>query len=383
MTVWPLPRITFCSLSAVDEKRPVALLTNDNVWPTLSSQLHLPVLIQAEPRAYHRDLLDYLANNLPGQVKVIYAVGGGAVFEAGKLIAARNYVPLVFVPTALDNALMFMPRSLVADKMGERSYLGFDETSPAAEIILDWDAILAAPAAQRGVGIVDVLSIVTGLLDWRYAAQKGKNPREQKFVPWAASVATDLAKQAIKIAPAVGQGDAEALRNLLDLMMLTVQLCNQLGHTRVQQGGEHILARIIASTSDANLIHAEYVGPCLLFVSALHGQDPAPLREAMQGAGVRLDGLRATDFNLVVDHLVDHLAALDVPYSILNDLDPVSERTAGAIEAAGMTILAETWEKPQDTQIYVPVDVSEEAPHEAKSEEAAQPAGSETPAPQM
>ena len=188
MTVWPLPRLTFRELSTVEEKRPVALITSEDVWATLSSQLSLPVLIQAEPRSYQRGLVDYLAGNLPGAAKAVYAVGNGPPVEAAKIVAARNNVPLVIVPTALDSALMFLPRAMVAEKNGERVRLVHEETGPATEIILDWELIASAPADQRGAGIVDLLSIVTGLLDWRYAAQKGKNPRAQKFVPWAASV---------------------------------------------------------------------------------------------------------------------------------------------------------------------------------------------------
>jgi glycerol dehydrogenase-like iron-containing ADH family enzyme len=367
MTVWPLPRISFRELSTVEEKRPVALITSEDVWATLSSKLSLPVLIQAEPRSYQRDLVDYLASNLPGAAKAVYAVGSGPPVEAAKIVAARSNVPLVIVPTALDSTLMFLPRAMVAEKNGERVRLVHEETGPAAEIILDWELVASAPAEQRGAGIVDLLSIVTGLLDWRYAAQKGKNPRAQKFVPWAASVVSELAKQAIKSAAAVGQGDREALQTLLDLLMTAVQLSNQLGHSRALEGSEHYLAQILAATTDNPPAQAERVGPCLIFALMLHGQDPAPLRDAMQTACVRLDQIRATDFNLVIDNLPNHLAAYECPYSILNDAEPGSEKVTQAIAAAGLAIEAETWLKPEQTLAYILADASEEAPHEDKT----------------
>ncbi len=367
--MWPLPRISFRELSTVEEKRPVALLTNENVWAALSSQLTLPILIQAEPVHQRRDLFDYLANNFPTQAKVIYAVGSGAPIDAGKLIAARNQVPLVIVPTALDSTDLFSPTALVADKDGERTRLVEEETGPATEIILDWDLIASAPPEQRGAGIVDLITVVTGLLDWRYAAQKGRNPRTQRFVPWAASVVSELAKQAIKSAPAIGEGDPEALQTLLDLLLTLVQLSNQLGHTRAYQGSEHHLARILAATTEQPRTHAERVGPCLLFAAALHGQEPTPLRDALQHAGVRLDQIRPTDFNLVIDNLANHLAAYELPYSILNDIEPGSEKVAEAIEAADLTIEVETWLKPEETLAYILADSSAEAPHEEKTDE--------------
>jgi glycerol dehydrogenase-like iron-containing ADH family enzyme len=377
MTVWPLPRITFRELNSVEEKRPAALLTSEEVWAVLNPQLKLPVLIQAEPRTYQRDLFDSLTGNLPTQAKVVYAVGSGAPIEAARLVAAHNNIPLVIVPTALDSLQVFVPQAMVAEKDGERTHLVQEETGPATEIIIDWEVISSAPATRRGAGIVDLLTVVTGLLDWRYAAQKGKNPRSQRFVPWAASIVSELAKQAIKSASAVGQGDREALQTLLDLLMMVVQLNNQLGHSRAQQGGEHYLAQILMATTDNPPDHAELVGPCLLFVAALHGQDPSPLREAMTNAGIRLDQIRATDFNLIIDNLPTYLEAYDFPYSILNDLDQTSDKVTAAIEAAGLAIAAETWIKPEDSLAHVLADASAEAPHETKPTDGS---GSDSPA---
>ncbi len=370
MAVWPLPRITFRELNSIVETRPTALLTTDDVWAVLSPHINLPVMIQAEPARYSRELFDYLAENLPGQVKVVYAVGGGAPVEAGKYVAARNNIPLVIIPTALDSTRMLQPAAVVEVQEDRRTIRQGKETGPAAEVIVDWDVIQAAPDARRGAGIVDVLSTVTGLLDWRYAAQKGKNRRAERFTPWAAGVAADLAKQAIKSAAAIGQGDRDALQTLLHLMMTLVQLSNQLEHTRVRQGGEYYLAEIIAATTGPTttrvLSHAERIGPCLLFVSALHGQDPTALREAMTNAGVPLDRIRATDFNLILDRLATHIAAHEFPYSILNDLDPASEQVKQALEAAGLAIQAETWQLPPASAVPAAGDSPVEAPHETK-----------------
>lgn len=347
MSVWPLPRITFRELSSIEEKRPVALLTHEDVWASLGSQINLPVLIQAEPGRYDRALFDYLADHLPTQVQAIYAVGEGPQVEAGKIIAARNEKPLIVIPTALDSDRMLTAFALVEEEM-EDGYqqLMWQEAVSADEIIIDWDLIRATPLERRSAGIVDVLAIVNGLLDWRYAAQKGKNPLEQHFSPWAASVAAGLASQAIKGAPAIGQAQPESLDMLLDLLMMIVQLNNQLGHTRSQQGGAYYLAQILAKTAGPELTHAERLGPCLLFLSALHGQDPSPLREALTQAGVPLDRLRATDLQLTLEDLPKHLEKYGFPFSILNDLEPGSEPVTQALEAAGLAIHEETWEMP-------------------------------------
>ena len=369
MTVWPLPRISFRELSTIEEKRPVALLTNEATWAALSSQLTLPVLIQAEPVHQRRDLFDYLAANFPTQAKVIYAVGSGAPIDAGKLIAARNQVPLVIVPTALDSTELFSPTALVADKDGERTRLVEEETGPATEVIIDWDLIMAAPAERRGAGIVDLITVVTGLLDWRYAAQKGRNPRSQRFVPWAASVVSELAKQAIKSAPAIGQGDQEALQTLLDLLLTLAQLSNQLGHMRAYQGSEHHLARILRRppTSRAYTPNELPRACCSRRHCTARSRPPCATPCSTRVCGWTRS--RPTDFNLVIDNLANHLVAYEFPYSVLNDIEPGSEQVAGAIEAAGLTIEVETWLKPEETLAYILADASAEAPHEEKTYE--------------
>ena len=375
MPVWPLPRITFQALGAVEETRPVALLTTEDTWAVFGSDLKLPIFIQAEPPRSDRELFDYLADNVPSRVEAVYVVGQGAPLHAGKIIAARQQRPLIIVPTALDGDDAFSPVAWAEETVEGQRRQAEIVTGPATEVVIDWDVLRAAPDEKRAAAIVDVLSIVTGLLDWRLAAQKGKNPREERFAPWAATVAAGLATQAIKQAPALAQGRDGALETLLNLLMMTVQLGNQLGHRRASQGGEHYLARILATQPEDRLPHAELVGPCLLFVAALHRQDVSALRDTLQNAGVRLDRIRATDFALTLDLLPESIGALGLPYSILNELDPASEEVSEALNAAGLAIAQDTWTLPAEalTAPQVEIDTApvEAAPEETAKEEAA------------
>lgn len=371
MPVWPLPRITVQALSAIQETRPIALLTTEDTWAVLGSDLTLPIFIQAEPARANRELLDYLADHLPSRVEAVYAVGQGAPLQAGKIIAARHRRPLVVIPTALDSDAPFSPFAMVDEEVDGQRRRTEIETGPAAEVVIDWDVLRAAPDHARAAAIVDLVSIVTGLLDWRFAAQKGKNPRDQRFAPWAASIAAGLAGQTIKHAPALRQGRQDALETLLNLLLMTVQLGNQLGHRRASQGGEHYLARVLATQTEDRLAHAELVGPCLLFVAALHKQDVSALRDTLQHAGVRLDRVRATDFGLMLDLLPESIGTLGLPYSILNELDPTSEEVAQALDAAGLAVAQDTWTLPDEALAAPEVETDTErveAPHEVEPE---------------
>jgi len=83
----------------------------------------------------------------------------------------------------------------------------------------------------------------------------------------------------------------------------------------------------------------------------------------------------------MLDQLPEYLADYDFPYSILNELDPQSEAVASALEAAGLAILAETWQTPEE------VPPEETAPEQAVPEQTTpeqaspQPAGLEATQP--
>jgi glycerol-1-phosphate dehydrogenase [NAD(P)+] len=320
--IWPLPKIEIRELSSIQESRPTALLTGGPAWAAAGPQLDLPVVVQAEPHKADYDFFRDLAENLPPQVEVVYGVGGGLASDAAKFIGRQRNLPTIVIPTALSVDGFFT--SIVAVR--EEGSVRYVETGPSDKIIIDWDVVRNAPPSIRGTGIVELLSIVTGLLDWRYAAERNRNTPETRFVPWAAGLAAGIAQQAFKIARGVGAGDVDALENLLDLICMEVQLTNQLGHNRPQEGAEQFFAYAIEprTASGRGVPYADLVGPGILIAAALHGQDISPIRETIASAGVPLNRLRRDDIVDTIQRLPQFVKDHNLPYSILNDLDSES-----------------------------------------------------------
>jgi glycerol-1-phosphate dehydrogenase [NAD(P)+] len=333
-TIWPLPKIEIRALSTVKESRPTALLTGGPAWAAAGQFLELPLVVQAEPHQADHDFFKSLAENIPPQVEVIYGVGGGLASDAAKFIGRTRGLPVVVIPTALSVDGFFT--SIVAVR--EKGSVNYVETGPSDTVIIDWEIVRNAPPDIRGTGIVENLSIVTGLLDWRYAAEKGKNTPQTRFVPWAAGLAAGLAQQAFKIAKGVGQGNVESLQNLLDLMCMEVALTNQLGHNRPQEGSEQFFAYAIEprTASGRGVPYADLVGPGILIAAALHGQDIAPLRDTIASAGVRLGQLRRTDIFDTLKMLPQYVAEHDLPYSIINDADLSDARIEEILKITGL-----------------------------------------------
>lgn len=333
-TIHPLPIIEIRDLISIEESRPVALLTGARSWAAVGSLLNLPLVVQAEPYHVQTDYLDSLADDLPPQVQVVYGVGGGMVADAAKYVAWKKGLPVILVPTSLSQDGFFT--ALVAARAdGTVNYV---TTGPAEKLIIDWDVVRAAPQSVRGAGIVELLTIVTGILDWKYAAERDKTTPETRFVPWAAGLMAGIAQQAFKIAAGVGRGNVESLRNLLDLICMEVQLTNQMGHNRPQEGSEQYFAYAIEPRAGKGrpLPYADMVGPGILLAAALHGQDVSPIRATLESAGIRLDQLRHDDIVDTLKTLPEYVRKHSLPYSILDDLDPTVERIDELLTTTGL-----------------------------------------------
>ncbi|MFQ3536914.1 MAG: iron-containing alcohol dehydrogenase [Aggregatilineales bacterium] len=328
MNVLPLPALRFAALSGMQEERLVALITSAEAWSTLRSSLTLPLLVQAMPVENTQDFLEYLAQNLPTAAEVIYMVGSDPIaLNAAKYVAHHTKKPLIVVPSALNDSEWLTPHISLN---GERI-----TTGAATEVILD----LAVLSQQLPIAaIADVLSIITALMDWGYAHQHNRTTPETRFLPWAASVAANIASQALKIASSVGKGEPEALTNLVDLLCLTVQLDNLLGHQRASRGTEHLFAQAAAQQPEgAAFSYADRVACGILLTSALHKKDTAPLRAALESAGLHPTALPSSLARATLNALAAFAAAHKTPFGIAHELQPNSETIETALQRAGLT----------------------------------------------
>ncbi len=333
-TIWNLPRIDIRSLSEIKESRPVALLTGRTAWDRVGSYLELPLVVQAEPTNVRRSYLETLADGVPPQAEVVYGVGGGLVADVAKYIGWRRKLPVVIIPTVLSVDGFFT--ALVAVR--EEGTVGYEITGPVDRVIIDWDVVSSAPPHFRGTGIAEILSMVTGLLDWRYAAERNMNTEQERFQQWAASLAAGIAQQAFKIAQGVGDGKIESLRNLLDLICVEVQLTNQLGHNRPQEGSEQYFAYAIEPrvARDRGVPYADLIGPGIMLAAALHGQDVSAIRNTLLSAGIRLGQLRTGDIIDTLQMLPDYVERHDLPYSILHNTEISYELAQELVAKTGL-----------------------------------------------
>ncbi len=287
--IWNLPKVELMPFSEVEEKRPVLLVTSTPAWNAVKDSLrglNIAATLEAtEANAMHWDSLLSTVHGQPSAV--VYAVGGGLTADASKYIAAKLNLPLVVLPTALSvDAFITAASGIRRD-----GCVYYIETKVPENLILDLDVIAKAPAAISAAGITDVMSIATGAWDWKFAHERGKNPVGMEFIPWVYDNAQSILRGVLDCAEAAGRGDREGLKTLYDCLALEVQLCNQVGHARPEEGSEHYFAYAVENEMGHGLPHGDLVGPGILLIAKLQGQNTSKLEKALKACNIPLNNI--------------------------------------------------------------------------------------------
>jgi len=292
-----LPIVDLIPFSEIDDKRPALLVTSGPAWNAVKDSLrglNITATIEvAEATTEYWDNLqpfDRLRAPLPitnYQFEIVYAVGGGLTADAAKYFASKLNLPLVVLPTALSVDAFITAASGIR-KDGCVYYI---ETKVPERLILDFETIAKAPAFIRAAGITDVMSIATGAWDWKFAHELNKNPAGMEFIPWVYDNAQSILSGVLDCAEAAGRGDHDGLKTLYDCLAMEVQLCNQVGHSRPEEGSEHYFAYAVENEMGHGLPHGDLVGPAILLIAKLQGQDTTPLEKALKACNVPLDNI--------------------------------------------------------------------------------------------
>lgn len=287
--IFNLPFVHLMSFTEIDEQRSVLLVTSTPAWNAVKDNLKGLNVVEkievTEASIAHWDALQSSIKNRKSEV--VYAVGGGLTADAAKYYAVKLNLPLVVLPTALsvDAFITF------ASGIRKDGCVYYIETKSPENLILDFDVIAKAPAAIRAAGITDVMSIATGAWDWKFAHEENKNPQGMEFIPWVYDNAQSILSGVLDCAEAAGRGDHDGLKTLYDCLAMEVQLCNQVGHSRPEEGSEHYFAYAIENEMGHGLPHGDLVGPAILLIAQLQGQDTTRLEKALKACNVPLNNI--------------------------------------------------------------------------------------------
>lgn len=316
--IWNLPNAMFMPFSEIEEKRSVLLVTSAPAWNAVKENLNgLNITSKIEVTEANTNHWDDLRASIENRKsEIIYAVGGGLTADAAKYISAKLNLPLVVLPTALSVDAFITAASGIR-KDGCVYYI---ETKVPERLILDLETIAQAPASIRAAGITDVMSIATGAWDWMFAHDQGKNPAGMEFIPWVYDNAQSILSGVLDCAEAAGRGGHDGLKTLYDCLAMEVQLCNQVGHSRPEEGSEHYFAYAVENEMGHGLPHGDLVGPAILLIANLQGQDTTPLEKALKACNVPLDSIPQDTIDRTLKILPEYSRRHNLSFGIAHTL---------------------------------------------------------------
>jgi glycerol-1-phosphate dehydrogenase [NAD(P)+] len=315
--IWSLPIAHLMPFSEVEEERPCLLVTSSPAWKAVKEKLQLPIVAQVEASQATIAQWDHLLLTIKAKPSVVYAVGGGLTADAAKYLAVKLDLPLVVLPTALSvDAFLTAASGIRRD-----GCVDYIETKPPETLILDLEVIAAAPARIRAAGVTDVISIATGCWDWKFAHEDGKNPPGMAFIPWVHENAQSILDGLLDWAAAAGKADRDGLKTLYDCLAMEVQLCNQIGHARPEEGSEHYFAYSVENLVGHGLPHGDLVGPGILIMARFQGQDTGPLEAALKACHIPLDRIPEDIIRQTLKNLPGYVRQHNLAYGIAHEME--------------------------------------------------------------
>jgi glycerol-1-phosphate dehydrogenase [NAD(P)+] len=299
---------------ALEDPRDVTLLYSGEVWSLLAPRSRLNVIQAVEVQEATLSCWDGLAGDLRGDL--IVSVGGGLPADAGKYLSRQLGLEMICVPAALSVDAFFT----WASGIRQEGCVRYIETKVPDRVVLDLDTIAAAPDFIRAAGITDVLSIATGSWDWRFAHEEGRNPEDMPFIPWVHTAARVILDAAVDCAEAAGRGDRDGLKTLYDCLAMEVQLCNQIGHARPEEGSEHYFAYWVENHLGHGLPHGDLVGPGILLAAGWQGQRTDHLAAALRACHIPLDGIPPEVIEAAPRALPSYCREHELPFGIAHTL---------------------------------------------------------------
>ena len=277
--------------------------------------------------------LEALVERVSPGVSTVVGLGGGMALDAAKWVAWRRRLTLVLAPSIVSVDASVTNTVAVRDG-GSIVYEGF---VVADRILVDTDIVERAPARLNRAGVGDLLSIHTGLLDWRLGAAAGRIAFDDSI----ASASAAVLDRTEALAPEIATVSEAGIGGLVTMYAEVNALCLRAGHSGPEEGSEHYLGYRLEEVTGRSFVHGELVGLGTVLMATLQGNDPARPVRILDACGVEW---RPEQQQLAREQIVEALVGLPafvrthaLPWSIADEADlsrGAAERLLDAVTLA-------------------------------------------------
>ncbi|MEM2350998.1 MAG: sn-glycerol-1-phosphate dehydrogenase [Thermoproteota archaeon] len=247
-----------------------------------------------------------------GEKAVIVSVGGGRVIDAGKIVAWKNGLGFISIPTVPSHDGIASP--LASAPRGKRRY-SFYTVMPSV-IIGDFSILADAPDRYFGSGVGDLVAKYTAVRDWRLS----HSLRGEYYGEYAASLAESIAERIMKCADVIASDKFEGASILIEALIHSGVLIGIAGSSRPCSGSEHLFSHALDLVAEHPALHGEQVGIGTIMMSKLHNCDWMRVRETLSTVKAPVT---AKDINVSEKKIIEALTIAHTirpeRYTILGD----------------------------------------------------------------
>jgi glycerol-1-phosphate dehydrogenase [NAD(P)+] len=102
---------------------------------------------------------------------------------------------------------------------------------------------------------------------------------------------------------------------------MEVQLCNQVGHSRPEEGSEHYFAYCAEQSTGPAWPHADLLGPGILQMAKLQGQDTQKVEAAMRACQIPLNRISPEVVERTIKALPEYCQKHNLPFGIAHTIN--------------------------------------------------------------
>jgi len=264
------------------------------------------------PEALARLVADLVPSSAP-----IVGLGGGMAMDAAKWCAWQTGRPLVLVPGVISVDAS-VTNTVAVRESGGVVYHGF---VVADAIVLDPDLVGLAPARLNRAGIGDLVSIHTGLDDWRRGAAAGTIAFDDEIATQAARILDQVEALATEIGAVTDAG----LESVLLAYAEVNALCLTAGHSGPEEGSEHYFGYLLEQVTGRSFVHGELIALGTVLMATLQGNDPDRPRRILEACRVDWSptalGIERAALREALLGLSAFVRAQALPHSVIDEAD--------------------------------------------------------------
>ena len=261
--------------------RPFLVVTMDDLWPLFEAQLDpdrcAPYIVRSVDEA---DLIADLAEL--DAYEAIVGLGGGQALDVAKYFAWKRRLPLFQVPTALSVNAVYGQRSGVRVN-GHVRYVGW---AVPESVFIDYDIIRAAPPQMNYSGIGDVLCFHTGVLDWKYASQRGACEAKWPYDPVLAGQSLEKVERILSHQDDIRDLTDTGIRVLVDGLKWGTSYHGARWNPRHIEGIDHFVFYALERLTGKKFLHGQPVCLGIYIGSLLHESRAEEMLQAMHHIGL-------------------------------------------------------------------------------------------------